>query len=406
MKAEIVSIGTEILRGEIMDTNAPYLASQLPLLGIEVTRIVQAGDDQEMLADTFNRAWAHSELIVATGGLGPTTDDVTREALAQMMGEELYVDETLEQNLRNIFSLWGRDMPPHNIKQATLIPSAISIPNYRGTAPGWWVEKGERMAIVMPGPPNEMKPMWENEAIPRLRQGTGALIILARTIKTLGMQEAKLDEIITPVINSGESEIGIYTKSDGIHLRLIARDPLQEEAEKKLGQTEDKLRALVGEYIWGMDEDTLVEVVGKQLQAKGLTLATMESYTGGLLASTLTDSPQSSNYYKGGFVAHSEGASTASGLDPEIISRFGAISPEVAQAMAIVAREKYNSDIGLGIAGSTGSFGMGGTVYMVIDDGQRKRRQEGSYPLYRPEWKNWAAMASLFELNRFLTSHD
>lgn len=406
MNAEIVSIGTEILRGEIIDTNAPYLASQLPLLGIEVTRIVQAGDDLEMLADTFSRAWSHSELIVATGGLGPTTDDVTREALAQMMGEELYVDETLEQNLRNIFSLWGREMPPHNIKQATLIPSAQSIPNYRGTAPGWWVERGGRIALVMPGPPNEMKPMWQNEAIPRLQRGTGDLIILARTIKTLGMQEAKLDEIVTPVINSGESEIGIYTKYDGIHLRLIARDSIQEEAERKLRHAEDALRTLLGEYIWGMDDDTLVEVVGKQLQARGLTLATMESYTGGLLAATLTDSPHSSSYYKGGFVAHSEGASIASGLEPEIMSRFGAISPEVAQAMAIVAREKYDSDIGLGIAGSTGSFGMGGTVYMVIDDGERKRHQEGSYPLYRPEWKNWAAMASLFELNRFLSSYD
>ena len=403
MNAEIISIGTEILKGEITDTNATYLASQLPLLGIDLHWVSQVGDNQARLVDTFSRAHQRADVVVATGGLGPTTDDLTREAIAEVMGEELQVDQGLEQNLRALFSLMGREMPSHNIKQATLISSAQSIPNPRGSAPGWWVEKDGKIIAAMPGPPGEMRYMWENEVFPRLQPRCGGGVILLRTLKTLGETEAGLDELVSPLIHSTPAEIGIYAKPDGIHVRIIAKSPVREEAENSIQQTEASLREILGHYVWGVDDDTLVDVVGKLLIDRRLTLATMESYTGGYLASALTEAPQSTAFYKGGFVLHSEGTELATGLDPQLIGQYGAISAEAANAMASTARERLGADIGMGIAGTTSAHRLGNIVFVTVDDGYNKRAHQATYPIYRPEWKTWATLAALFELRSLLS---
>jgi len=406
VNAEVISIGTELLLGEVTDTNATYLAGQLPLLGIDLLWVTSVGDNLERIIEALSQAWKRSDIILTSGGLGPTEDDLTREAIAQMLGEELKSSPALEEELRAIFVRMGRAMPPHNIKQATLIPSARSIPNPRGTAPGWWIEKGEKMIVAMPGPPGEMQRMWEKEVMPRLQKRLQREVILFRTLKSFGLSEAEVDEMVSPLFPLANPKIGIYTKPDGIHLRLIARAQKREEAEELIAQGEARLREILVDHIWGTDSDTLEGVVGALLASKGLTLATMESCTGGLLATTLTDVPGSSLYYKGGFTAYSNEAKIALGVDARLIEQHGAVSPEVAEAMAQAARNRLETDIGVGITGVAGPDKLEekppGIVYIAICDSKGKQRLEGNYPPRRPEVKRRATTHALFLLRQRL----
>ncbi|MCK5654019.1 MAG: competence/damage-inducible protein A [Dehalococcoidia bacterium] len=414
MKAEIVSIGTELLLGEITDTNASYLASQLPLLGIDLLWVTQVGDNLDRLKECLERAWGRSDIVFTTGGLGPTDDDLTREAIAAMLGEELGVDPELERWLRELFARLGFPMPESNIKQATLIPSAQAIPNPSGTAPGWWVEKGRggqgepKILIAMPGPPSEMKRMWETGIVGRLRELLQGEVILSRTIKTLGMTESGTAEVVKPLLSSDNPTLAVYAKTDGIHLRLTAKAKKREEAEEMIAKREAELRSLLSDIIWGSDEETLEGLVGMLLVEKGLTLATMESCTGGLLANTITDVPGSSRYFKGGLVAYTNEAKLSYGVSTALIARHGAISPEVAGDMAGVAREQLGADIGVGItgvAGPTEDEGRPvGTVHIAIDDGRETRLVIGHYPPLRHQVKRRATYHALFELRRTLVS--
>jgi nicotinamide-nucleotide amidase len=406
MKAEIISIGTELLLGEITDTNASYIASQLPLLGIDLYWVSQVGDNLGRMKEILEQAWGRSDLILTTGGLGPTEDDLTREAIAAILGEELKVDPELERQLREFFSSLGFQMPESNIKQATLIPSAEAIPNPRGTAPGWWVECQEKLLIAMPGPPSEMQRMWQKEVSPRLQQRLGHEIILSRTLKTFGYSEAAVGEMVSPLLSATNPSLAVYAKPDGIHLRLTAKAGRKEEAEQMIAKREEGIRSLFRESIWGSDEETLEGMVGALLSEKGLTLATMESATGGLLASMITDAPGSSAYFKGGLVAYIDEAKISHGVDPALIVQHGAISPEVAGAMAEAARAKLGADIGVGVTGladpTEGEEKPIETAHIAIDDGKNKRVIPGIYPPLRPEVKRRAAYHVLFELRRTL----
>jgi len=408
MKAEIISVGTEILLGQITDTNASYLASKLPELGIDLLWVTQVGDNLGRLRDCLERAWNRSELVLTTGGLGPTEDDLTREGIAEMMEEELRVDPELERGLREFFSVRSFPMPESNIKQATIIPSAKAIPNPRGTAPGWWVERGGKLLIAIPGPPSEMQRMWEKEVSGRLRERLGHEIILSRTIKTLLMAESAVDEMVSPFLSSTNPTLAVYAKPDGIHLRLTAKAGSKEEAEEMIARREDDMGSILGESTWGHDDETLESVVGTLLVEKGLTLATMESCTGGLLANTITDVPGSSNYFKGGLVAYTNEAKISYGVDAMLIATHGAVSPEVAGDMAEVARLRLGADIGVGITGVAGPTPVEdkpiGTAHIAIDDGREKRLVFGIYPPLRHEVKRRATYHALFELRRTLLS--
>ena len=236
MRAEIISVGTELLLGEITDTNASFLAGQLPVLGIDLYWISQVGDNRPRLVEVLRRAWQRSDLILITGGLGPTEDDLTREAIAEMLGEKLEVIPALEGELRGFFARRGIEMPVANIKQATLIPSAEVIHNIHGTAPGWWVEKDKHILIAMPGPPREMQPMWHQEILPRLRQSASGATIVSKTIKTFGLTEAAVDEWISSLLSSANPTLGVYAKVDGIHLRLTVKAQSQKQAEEMIAQ--------------------------------------------------------------------------------------------------------------------------------------------------------------------------
>lgn len=407
MKAEIISTGTELLLGQITDTNSPYLATELPTLGIDLYWITHVGDNQVRIVEALRRAWERSDIIITTGGLGPTEGDITREAIAELMGEPLEIDRETLEGLRGIFSKLGIEMPQRNIKQANIIPSARAIPNAVGTAPGWWVEREGKIILALPGPPWEMQRMWLNEVKPKLEQKVGGEVIISRIIKTAGIPEAKLDEMVSPLLSSTNPTLALYAKMDGIQLRLTAKSHERAEAEAMIAQAEYRLKAILGQAIWGFDEDALEVLTGNMLREKKLSLATMESCTGGLLASTITDVPGSSDYFKGGLVAYSARAKAVFGVDTELLAQKGTVDPEVAAAMAKAARLKLEADIGIGVTGVAGPSEIEGkpvgTVYIAIDGGNSKKIAfSARYWPRRPLVKRQAVISALFKLRQLL----
>ncbi len=412
MKAEIISVGTEILLGEILDTNAQYIASRLPAIGIDLYFMCQVGDNLDRLAETISRALERSDAVITTGGLGPTEDDVTREAIARVVGEEMYVDPQAESNLRAFFAARGVAFPERNIKQAMLIPSARFIPNPRGTAPGWWVERGEKIIVAMPGPPSEMQRMWEAEVEPRLRQlAAGEGVLITRVLKTIGAGESHIDEMVAPFLGSTNPTIGVYAKPDGVYLRLAAKARGEEEARDLIAPVEAELRRTLGTLVWGADGETLEGVIGRMLRERAATLATMESCTGGLLASTITDVPGSSLYFKGGYVAYTARMKMALGVSADLIERHGVVSAEVAADMARAARVSLDASYGIGITGVAGPDELEGkppgTMHIAVSGGPGLASDAASYTFYqgRAATKRRAVTTALFLLRRAILSH-
>lgn len=404
MRAEIITTGTELLLGEIVDTNSPYLAGQLAQLGIDLYWINTVGDNPERMKDILRQAWNRSELILTTGGLGPTEGDITRETISTMLGEELLLDPYEEDRLRQFFSSRGMDMPASNLKQAMRIPSAQFLHNPSGTAPGWWVEREGHILIALPGPPGEASSVWNTEVKPRLQKILGGTVILSRTLKTFGLPEAEVGELIGPLTTSANPTLASYAKFDGIHLRITAKADTEHSASVLINEMEAKVRTIVGGHIWGKDAEILEEVVGELLISKQLTIATMESCTGGLLAATLTDIPGSSTYFRGGIVSYSSEIKVVSGIDPILIERNGVVSQEVAQDMASVIRKELKSDIGVGITGVAGPQELegktAGTVFIGIDDGNRPRVITSNFPGNRKRVKQRATITALIEIRK------
>jgi nicotinamide-nucleotide amidase len=371
LKAEILSIGTEILLGEIVDTNASYLAARLPPLGIDLYFKAVVGDNLDRLAETIGRARERSDIVICTGGLGPTEDDLTREAICAVLGEEPAVDEGLAADLRAFFSRRGYTMPERNVKQCWLIPSARAIPNPRGTAPGWWAERDGKLIVAMPGPPTEMTRMWEQEVEPELRRRHIGSVLIARTLKTAGVGEATVDEMLSPILKSQNPSIGIYARADGVQVRIAAKAPEEDEARRLIAPVEDEARRILGPAVWGADDDTFESVVCKMMQDRSATLATMESCTGGLLASTITDVAGAATFFKGGFVSYQTELKVELGVDPRIVEEHGVISAECARDMARAARQQLDASVGVGITGVAGPDEQEGkpvgTLHIAVD---------------------------------------
>ena len=350
--------------------NATYLAQSLASLGIDLYFVSQVGDNQGRIVETLRRAWERSDLVVITGGLGPTEDDLARESISELMGETMQVDPELEEELRAMFAARNSVMPERNIKQATLIPSAQVLRNPRGTAPGWWVEKDGHIIVAMPGVPREMYHMWENEAIPRLAPFTGGLIF-TRILRVWGLGESAVEERLGSVIHSNNPTVATYAKSDAIDVRITAKAETREHAEQQVAEMETQTRLILGHYIFGVDRDTLQSVIGKYLSSRNQWLAVMDSITGGLLSSTITDYPSSFKYFKGAIVSYSPDLYVQMGVPREIIEQYGVISEETARAMAHVVRERLGADYGLGITGVAGPEKQEdkpvGTVHIAIE---------------------------------------
>ncbi len=370
MRAEILSCGTELLLGHITDTNATYLAQSLAALGIDLYFVSQVGDNQGRIVETLQRAWERSNLVIMTGGLGPTEDDLARESISALLGETMRVDPVLEAELRGLFATRNAVMPERNIKQATLIPSARALPNPLGTAPGWWVEKDGHIIVAMPGVPREMYRMWEQEVIPRLSPYTGGLIF-TRILRVWGLGESAVEERLDGLIHSDNPTLATYAKSDAIDVRITAKAETREIAEREVAEMENRAREVLRHHVFGIDKDTLQSVIGKYLTGRRQTLAVMESLTGGLLASTLTDVPGSFNYFIGSLVTYSTELEVQLGVPREIVEHYGVISEQTARAMAHAARERLGADYGLGITGVAGPDRQEdkpvGTVHIAIE---------------------------------------
>jgi nicotinamide-nucleotide amidase len=383
LNAEIISIGTEILLGEIVDTNSAYVSERLPALGIDVYYKHAVGDNLGRLVEVIQLARERADIVITTGGLGPTEDDLTREAIAVVHGEQTAVDADLETWLRGLYQRRGVVMPERNIKQTWLIPSARAIANPRGTAPGWWVERDGKVVIAMPGPPSEMTRMWEEEVAPELLKRHTGTVLIKRTLKTAGMGESNVDEAISHLLKGNNPAIGIYARADGVHVRLGAKAQTPEEARALIAPVEAEIRQILAPHVWGADDDTFESVAGAMLAERGLTLAAMESCTGGLLADTITNVPGSSRYFKGGIVSYMTEVKEMMGVDPAIIGEHGVVSAETAAAMAAAVRERLQADIGVGITGVAGPDPQDGVpvgqVYIAIDGGEAVPAQALSF---------------------------
>ena len=411
MKAEIISIGTELLLGELTDTNASYLAGQLPILGIDLYWISQVGDNQGRLVEVLKRAWLRSDLILITGGLGPTKDDLTREAIAEMMEEEMRIDPIFEREIRERFTHRGIEMAPSNIKQAAVIPSATAIHNTRGTAPGWWVEKDGHTLVAMPGPPGEMHHIWHTEVLPRLQQRATGDIIFSKTLKILGLPEGTVGELVSPLLSAANPTLGIYAKADGIHLRFTAKAKNRKQAEEMIDRGEAQVRSIFGKSIWGTDKDTPASMVGQILAKKRLSLAVMEYCSGGLLTATISDTPGNLTYFKGGLIASSTEALVAYGVASELIDSCGAISFEAAEAMAEAGRLLLKADIGVSVTGVIGPDPLegkpAGTMYIGIASSLDKKTVKSDYTTRNASWiKRRVINSALFELRKMMLTPD
>jgi nicotinamide-nucleotide amidase len=291
MDAEIIAVGTELLMGELVDSNSAFLASELPKLGMSLKIAVKIGDDINDLVKGIESALTRSDVVITTGGLGPTSDDLTRESIARFFEEKMEIDPKLLNDLELSFAARGIIMPKINIKQASLIPSSIPLPNPNGTAPGWFVSKDSKIIIAMPGPPMELIPMWKDHVVDKLTAFSDGISIVTKNIKTFGRSEGELDEVLSHLFGQENPYLGIYSKQDGIHLRAIAKGATYSEAASLISQIEHQIIKTVGaSFIWGQDDDTAAEVATNLLHSKNLRLCITESYTGGAVCGLLSES--------------------------------------------------------------------------------------------------------------------
>jgi len=405
MKAEIISIGTELLLGEITDLNAAYLASQLPLLGLDLHFISTVGDNRQRLIETLQHAWNRSDIIITTGGLGPTEDDVTREAIADFFHEPISIDQSLVEQFRALFRRFNMDMPESNIKQASVIPSCEVIANPRGTAPGWWVNKNKHVIIAMPGPPGEMQQMWPAAIAPRLQQEFCDAVIFSRTLKTFSLSEAKVGEITRTYLQASNPTTGIYAKPDGIHLRITSKAPSMKEAEQMVNNTTREIESLLGDYIWGTNDDSLEGIVAELLMNRQMNLSAIEMDTGGILANILTNVTDNSEFFKYGIVISRKELKSECNIGDDFISQFGIASKEIAGEMALAAKRKYSTSVGVGLIGVMelgDPVNSLGTIFIGIDNGKGPQTFKRNYPGTRLQIKQRAAVSALFELRKIL----
>ncbi|MGI8826484.1 MAG: competence/damage-inducible protein A [Chloroflexota bacterium] len=409
MRAVVMSIGSELLRGDIIDRNAAFLTQRLSRIGVDVRGVRQIGDDMDGLSAAFRDGVKDVDLLVCTGGLGPTADDLTRQAIAAALDEQVRVDQVLLDAIAARFQAMGRRMPASNEQQAWLIPSASALRNPRGTAPGWFVERDGHVVVAMPGPPSEMEPMWLDQVQPRLEERMHEHVVM-RSLMTFGLGESTVEERVRSVIDwRPDVTIATYAKIAGVEVHVTARASSEQEASARAQEADGRLKALLGQAVLGSGDDSLSSVVGQALLARQLTLATMESATGGALAGMITDSSGSSDYFLGGIVAYSRKAKARHGVSETVMDEHGLISEETALAMALAARAAFDADVGLGTTGVAGNESvedqLTGTVFIAISTETDEQVRKVSRPGDRETVKRFAAQSALDLLRRQLWTH-
>ena len=357
MRAEIISVGTELLLGQIVDTNAAFLARELAQLGIDLYFKQTVGDNPHRIQDAVRLAMSRAEAILITGGLGPTEDDLTVEAVAGALGEDLVRNEDVAAHIARFFESRGR-IPPDTVYKQALVPRhARIIPNRRGTAPGIHLERDGRMVFIMPGVPFEMDGMMREYVIPYLAGRCGGALIGSVVLRVTGEGESAVEVRIKDLVRGTAPTIAPYAKLGEVHLRITAKGP-PDEVREQLARGEALVRERLGDLVYGVDEQTLEMVVGEVLAARGLTVAAAESCTGGLLAERLTNVPGSSAYFVEGVTAYSDAAKIdLLNVPPRLIQAHGAVSAEVVEAMAAGIKARARTDLGVSITGIAGPSG-------------------------------------------------
>ena len=374
MTAEIISVGTELLLGNILNTNAQYLSRELADLGITVQRESTIGDNQGRLADFVNDAKARCDLLVFTGGLGPTADDLTKETVAACYGDTLAFDEEEWAKITRYFARSGREATPNNRKQAMVPVHGRKIVNHHGTAPGAWFEQDGRCAVLMPGVPSEMKAMWTESIRPLLLERQNCTLH-SITLRVLG-GESNLEYQVRDLLDHANPTAAIYCKTGECEIRITARAASDEDGEKMCRAYARKFYDLLGDAVYDEDVAGLEETVVRTLKEKGLTVSTAESCTGGMIAERITAVSGSSEVFGYGFVTYWEQAKAKLvGVDPDVIARYNVVSAPVAAQMALGAAKASGSDIAVsvtGVAGPTGGDAVRpvGTVYLGAARGE------------------------------------
>ncbi|MBN1344147.1 MAG: competence/damage-inducible protein A [Phycisphaerae bacterium] len=407
MKAIIISIGDELLLGRTVDTNSAWLSQQLAGLGATILAHVTVGDDQAETRDAIDQAARRADWVLVSGGLGPTPDDLTREALAEALGAPLELREEFVEQIAGFFRRFGKEMPERNKVQAMFPIGSTAIENTCGTAPGVQARLHDAEVFVMPGVPREMKIMFERDAVPQLSARSGGKVILTETLWTFGQGESTVAARIADLMERGRNPaVGTTAYDAKIGVRIFSGGNTRAEAERLLEATADEIRARLGALVYGRGEETLADAVGVLLRERGQTVATAESCTGGLIAKTLTDVSGSSAYFLSGVVTYSNAAKTALlGVPADLIAEHGAVSSEVAEAMVIGCRGRAGADWALattGIAGPTGGTAEKpvGLVYVGLDgpDGCQVREYRLGEHLGRDDVRSrsrWAALSLL-----------
>lgn len=355
MKTSIIAVGTELLFGQTVNTNASYLSQNLNLMGFDVMYHFVVGDNPDRLRDKLREAFRDTDLVLLTGGLGPTQDDLTKEIVAEYMGAEMYLDEKVVEDLHTFFEKRGRSMSDNNMKQAYLPVGCVPLYNASGTAPGFALEKDGKVAICFPGPPRELKWLFEHGARQYL-EGFIEKKMYYRVIRTIGIGESDLETVLMPLID-GQTDptIATYAKEGECTLRIASQRDTIEEAMQTVDDMTGKVDELVGRYIYSYDDEELKEVVVRLLRERGLKIVSAESCTGGLFASSITDVPGASEVLHASYVTYSVDAKfDILGVDRGIIEKYGVVSGETAEAMATGARDIYVSDIAVSITGYAG----------------------------------------------------
>jgi nicotinamide-nucleotide amidase len=410
MRCEVVAVGTELLLGQVVDTNSAWIGEQLALAGIDSHFQVKVGDNQARIVAAIRQALARSDALICCGGLGPTQDDITREAIAEVLGVPLEVDEEVVARIERMFAGRGREMAANNLRQADVPQGATVIPQVRGTAPGLICRLGDRTIYAIPGVPHEMREMMERAVIPDLVAQAGtAAIILSRTLRTWGLAESTLAEQLAGELDaldsagSGAPTIAFLASGiEGIKVRITAKAPTRVEAVDLLDEEERAIREVLGSVVFGVDDEGMEAAVGKLLVEEGLTLGVAESLTGGLVGSRISEVPGASDWFRGSIVAY------ASDVKRKLLAVGDGpvVSESAAEEMALGAAEALGADVGLaltGVAGPTPQDGQPvGTVWVGLAIDGEPHARLFRYPGDRQQVRQMATITALDLLRRTL----
>jgi nicotinamide-nucleotide amidase len=409
LTAEIIAIGSELLTPDRTDTNSLWLTERLNGIGIEVKLKTIVGDDDARLEEAIKDALRRSRVVIMTGGLGPTEDDITRKIAARALGRRLLFNEKVLAAISEKFERMGRGMPEINSRQAMVIQGAEVLDNPNGTAPGMYLEHKDCAVVLLPGPPREMRPMFENFVLPRLAASAGDVRVVRRILRVVGLGESAVDERIAPVYTQYKNpQTTILFNRSEIEIHLTAQAKTERDAELLLDGLAGQIEERLGHSIFAFRGETMEEVVGLRLAVGGFSLAVAESCTGGLISQRLTEVPGSSVYFKEGVVAYSNDAKTRSlGVDSELIRQHGAVSAAVAEAMAEGIRHRADTDFGLSVTGIAGPGGGTeekpvGLVFIALSDDAHTEHRKIMLPGDRHLIRWRASQAALDLLRRRL----